>query len=100
MSLQLYFHPLASFCQKALVALYENDTPFEPRIVDLLDEASRSEFKRIWPIGKMPVLRDDERDRTIPESSIIIETLAQHSPGGTRRVPAAAGPAREPGPVA
>jgi glutathione S-transferase len=30
MSLKLYFHPLSSFCQKALVALYENDTPSSP----------------------------------------------------------------------
>ena len=35
MSLKLYFHPLASFCWKALIALYENDTPFERHIVDL-----------------------------------------------------------------
>ncbi len=88
MSLMLYFHPLASFCQKALVALYENDTPFEPRFVDLGDETSRAEFKKIWPIGRMPVLRDDARDRTIPESSIIIEYLAQHYPGKTQFVPA------------
>jgi glutathione S-transferase len=27
MSLKLYFHPLSSFCQKVLIALYENDTP-------------------------------------------------------------------------
>ena len=26
MSLKLYFHPLASFCHKALIAFYENDT--------------------------------------------------------------------------
>ena len=30
MSLTLHFHPLASFCWKALIALYENDTPFTP----------------------------------------------------------------------
>jgi glutathione S-transferase len=41
MSLTLYFHPLSSFCQKVLIALYENDTPFEPHIVDLGDDASR-----------------------------------------------------------
>ena len=34
MSLTLYMHPLASFCQKVLIAFYENDTPFEPRIVE------------------------------------------------------------------
>src|ERR1700681_4016674 len=87
-SLTLYFHPLSSFCQKALIAFYENDTPFEPRIVDLADEASSAELKKIWPIGKFPVLRDEAKDRTVPESSIIIEYLAQHSPGRTQLVPA------------
>ena len=88
MSLTLYYHPLASFCWKALIALYENDTPFEPHIVDLLDPASAAAFKRIWPIGRFPVLRDDARSLTIPESSIIIEYLAQCYPGRTQLLPA------------
>ena len=87
MSLKFYFHPLASYCQKVLIALYENDTPFEPHIVDLMDETSRAEFKALWPIGKMPVLRDEARDRTIPESSIIIDYLSRHYPGPTMFVP-------------
>jgi glutathione S-transferase len=81
MTLSLYFHPLASFCQKVLVALYENDTPFVPHMVD------RMELKRMWPVGKMPVLRDDSKDRTVPESSIIIEYLSLHYPGMTQLVP-------------
>jgi glutathione S-transferase len=88
MSLKLYFHPLSSFCQKVLVALYENDTAFEPHIVDLGSEPSRSDFLKIWPIGKFPVLRDDAKDRTIPESTIIIEYLAQHYPGRIQLIPA------------
>lgn len=87
MSLTLYMHPLASFCQKVLIAFYENGKPFEPRIVDLADATSRAEFLKIWPIGRMPVLRDEARDRTIPESSIIIEYLAQHYPGKMQLVP-------------
>ncbi len=85
--MRLYFHPFASFCQKVLVALYENDVPFEPHVVDLGDEASSAEFKRLWPIGKFPVLRDEARGRTIPESSMIIEYLARHYPGKTALVP-------------
>jgi glutathione S-transferase len=85
--LKLYFHPLSSFCQKVLMALYENDTPFEPRIVDLADATSSAELKRLWPIGKFPVLHDAAKDRTVPESSIIIEYLAQHYPGETELVP-------------
>jgi len=80
-ALVLYFHPLASFCHKVLIALYENETPFEPRTVDLLDQESRAVFFRLWPVGKMPVLRDEARGRTVPETSIIIEYLDQHYPG-------------------
>jgi glutathione S-transferase len=87
MSLKLYLHPLSSYCQKALIAFYENDTPFAPIIVDLANEASSAELKKLWPIGKFPVLRDESRDRTIPESSIIIEYLEQYYPGRTRFLP-------------
>jgi len=95
MSLKLYFHPLSSFCQKVFIALCENDTPFQPHVVDLGDETSRADFKKIWPIGKFPVLRDAAKDRTIPESSIIIEYLAQHYPGKMQLVPADADRARQ-----
>jgi glutathione S-transferase len=95
MSLRLYYHPLASFCWKALIALYENGTAFEPHIVDLMDPASAAAFRQVWPIGKFPVLRDEARDRTIPESSIVIEYLGQYYPGRTQLVPADADLARQ-----
>jgi glutathione S-transferase len=95
LSLKLYFHPLSSFCQKALVALYENDTPFTPQIVNLMDEAEREALVRLWPIGKFPVLCDEARGVTIPESSIIIEYLDRHFPGSTRFIPTDAGLAHE-----
>jgi glutathione S-transferase len=85
MSLTLYFHPLSSFSQKVLIALYETGTPFEPRTVDLFNEIV--EYKKIWPIGKIPVLRDEAKDRTIPETSIIIEYLSQYYPGKTQLLP-------------
>jgi glutathione S-transferase len=88
MTLKLYFHPLSSYCQKVLVALYENETPFEAHLVDLGNKASRADFLKIWPVGQFPVLRDDARDRTIPESSIIIEYLDRYHPGTTPLVPA------------
>jgi glutathione S-transferase len=87
MSLTLHFHPLASFCWKALIALYENDTPFTPNMVNLGDEAERAAPLKLWPIGKFPVLRDDARNQTIPESSIMIEYLDRYYPGRTRFIP-------------
>jgi glutathione S-transferase len=81
MSLILHYHPLASFCWKPLLALYENGTPFEVNIVDLGNEEQRSAFFKLWPVGKFPVLQDTARDRLVPESSIIIEYLAAYFPG-------------------
>ena len=95
MSLTLYFHPLSSFCHKALIALYENDTPFAPKIVDLMNADARGDFLKVWPVGKFPVLRIEDEDRTIPESSIIIEYLDQHHPGPTRFIPDDPGLARQ-----
>lgn len=87
MSLTLYFHPLASFCHKVLIALYENGTPFDARFVDLADEASSAELFSFWPLGKIPLLRDAARDRTVPETSIIIEYLDRHHRGPVRLLP-------------
>jgi glutathione S-transferase len=95
MTLQLYFHPLSSFSQKVLIALYENDTPFEPHIVNFGEEASRKEFFELWPMGKIPVLNDTARNWFVPETSIIIEYLDQHYPGKTRFIPADADVARQ-----
>ncbi len=88
MSLTLYYHPLSSFCWKVLIALYENGTPFTPKLVNLGDPEDRAAFLKLWPIGKFPVLRDAVRDRTVPESTIIIDYLDQHHPGPARLIPA------------
>jgi glutathione S-transferase len=85
--LTLYFHPLSSFCHKVLIALYENGTPFTPKLVNLQDEAERAAFHALWPVGKFPMLQDSSRDLIVPESSIIIEYLDQHYPGATKFIP-------------
>jgi glutathione S-transferase len=64
-----------------LLALYENDTPFTPSIVDLMDQDAKAKYLDLWPVGKIPVLRDESRDLTIPETTIIIEYLEEHYPG-------------------
>jgi glutathione S-transferase len=94
-TLTLYYHPLASFCHKVLIALYENATPFRPVIVDLADEASSAEMLSYWPVGKFPVLRDEARGQTVPETSIIIEYLDDHHRGPAPMVPADRELARE-----
>ena len=84
MSLTLHFHPLASYCHKVLIALYENDTPFTPNMVDLSNESERAALLKLWPIGKFPVLSDEARNQTVPESTVIIEYLDRYYPGRTQ----------------
>jgi len=95
MTLRLHYHPLSSFCWKVLIALYENATPFEPVLVDLSKAEDRDAFYKLWPIGKFPVIADTARNWMVPESSIIIEYLAQHYPGRTALVPADPDAARQ-----
>ena len=82
MTLTLHYHPFASFCQKALIAFYETETAFERVLVDLGDAEQRAAFARGWPLAKFPVLRDEARGLTLPESTIIIEYLEQRAGAG------------------
>jgi glutathione S-transferase len=84
MPLTLYAHPFAAYCWKALIALYENATPFTYRVVE--DAAGWAELESLWPIKKFPLLRDGAA--TIVESSIIVEYLMRHYPGASRLIPA------------
>jgi glutathione S-transferase len=87
MSLTLHYHPLASYCWKALIALYENGIPFTPNLVDLGNPAERAALVKLWGIGKFPVLSDDARNETVPESSIVVEYLDANYRGRTRFIP-------------
>jgi glutathione S-transferase len=83
--MKLFAHPFSSYCQKVLVALYENDTPFELRLLEFGDEQAAAELAALWPLKRMPVLVDG--GRAIVESSIIIEHLVLHHPGPVVLIP-------------
>ncbi len=85
MSLVLYGHPFSSYTQKVLIALYENDTPFEFRCLDPQSPQHLAEWQRRWPLRKFPLLLDAER--SIVETSIIIEYLQWVHPGARRLLP-------------
>jgi glutathione S-transferase len=85
MSLELFLHPLSSYCHKVLIAFYENEIPFEVKRVD--DPAVAREWEALSPLRKFPLLRDSKRNQVVPESTIIIEYLDIHYPGRTRLIP-------------
>lgn len=86
MALALYGHPFSSYTQKVLIALYENDTPFEFRCIGPDTPQHVSEWLRRWPLARFPLLLDGERD--IVESSIIIEYLQLRHVGPLCMIPA------------
>jgi glutathione S-transferase len=80
---RLYAHPFSSYCQKALVALYEHGTPFDYR--NLEDAEANAELTALWPMRRFPVLVDG--DRTVLEASCIVEYIDLHHAGAARLVP-------------
>lgn len=82
--MKLYAHPFSSYSQKVLIALYENAQPFE--YLNLEDAVASAELAALWPLKRFPVLLD--RDKTILESSTIIEHLQHHHPGPLCLIPA------------
>jgi glutathione S-transferase len=81
----LFAHPFASYCQKVLIALYENGTDFTYRRIGPEDPTAMSELESLWPLKKFPVLLDE--GRTYVESSIIIEYLDNRHPGPVALIP-------------
>lgn len=86
MALALYFHPFSSYSWKVLIPLYEAGTAIALRRVD--DPEAGAEFKRHWPIGRFPLLVDEARGVTLPETTIIIEYLDTYYPGARPLLPA------------
>ena len=85
MALALYGHPFSSYTQKALVALYENGTAFEYRVIGPDTPEHAAEWLRRWPMARFPMLLDGER--TILETCLIVEYLQIAHPGPVRLLP-------------
>ncbi|HYZ21012.1 MAG TPA: glutathione S-transferase family protein, partial [Rhodopila sp.] len=81
----LYAHPFSSYSQKALIAFYEKNAPFELRVLSSDNETAIAEKNALWPVGKFPVLRVD--GKTLVESTVIIEWLDRQAAGGERLIP-------------
>ena len=71
---------MSTYSQKVLIAIYEKDLRFTPHVVNLMVDAERDEYRKLYPLGKVPLIVLNHGP-LIPESSIIIEYL--DSLGGT-----------------
>ncbi len=85
--MKLYFFPLSPYSQKALIAFEEKGARYEKMLVNLADTSARAEYEKVNPFGKVPYLRDDQREWSVPESTSIIEYVDRHVSGGTTLIP-------------
>ena len=83
MTLEFFAHPFSSYCQKALIAFYENDVPFTYRMLE--DPGVGEAFAALWPMKRFPILREGER--VVLEASVIIEYLQVRHPGPVKLIP-------------
>lgn len=85
MVIQLFGHPFSSYTWKAEIALYENDTPFEFRMVGPEHPENGAELARRSAVGKFPLLVDG--DDAVFEATAIIEYLEAAHPGPVKLIP-------------
>jgi glutathione S-transferase len=83
--IQLFAHPFSSYCQKVLITLYADGTPFEYRMLDEQHPENMAELRQRWPFAQFPLLVDD--GETIAETTCIIEHLHARHPGPNRWIP-------------
>lgn len=93
--MKLFYNPASSYSQKTLMAFFEKDVPFEAVVVNLFDPQSRADYRKKYPVCKVPLL-ELGAGQSIPESTSIIEYLEHTHPSqGTKLIPADAERARE-----
>jgi glutathione S-transferase len=85
MVIQLFGHPFSSYTWKAEIALYENDTPFDFRMVDPGHPENGAELSRRSAVGKFPLLVDG--DAVVFEATAIIEYVEAVHPGRIKLIP-------------
>ncbi|MGI2258518.1 glutathione S-transferase family protein [Shewanella sp. GXUN23E] len=84
--MELYYFPLGRHSQKVLIALYEKQVNFFPRVTDLRIPGVRENYLTHYPHGKLPLLCASD-GHVLPESSIIIDYLDNSVDSGTRLLP-------------
>lgn len=71
--MELYYFPISPFSQKVQLALELKGYEYERKSVFPFSPEERSAYREIYPLGKIPLLKDCEK--LIPEASIIVEYL-------------------------
>jgi glutathione S-transferase len=84
--MKLYYNPLSTYSQKAMIAFNEKGLAYEPTVVNLMSDEERAAFLKVTPLGKVPFLRASD-DWVVPESTTIIEYLEDKFPETPRLIP-------------
>ncbi|MGL4768116.1 MAG: glutathione S-transferase family protein [Formosimonas sp.] len=87
MSLKLHYIVTSTYSAKALLAFYEKGIAFDKAPVDFSTPEKHAEFKKLYPMGKAPLLTGND-DIFVPESTTIVEYLEDNFPNqGPQLIP-------------
>jgi glutathione S-transferase len=92
--MDLYYIPLSTYSQKAMIALHHKGIDYTPHVVDLMSPEGRAAYEKVNPLGKVPFLKPSQ-DWQVPESTSIIEYLEDKFPDRPQLIPRAAEAARQ-----
>ena len=84
--MKLYYNPLSTYSQKAMIAFNEKGIKYEPNFVNLMTPEGKADYEKINPFGKVPFFKPSD-DWQVPESTSIIEYLEDKFPGTPRLIP-------------
>ena len=87
--MKLYIAPLSSYSMKAQIAVMEKNLQDQVEFIEvqLKEEDSRREYLQIYPLGKVPLLINEEKEDFVPEASTIIEYFENNFETGTQLIP-------------
>ena len=92
--MKLYYSPLSTYSQKAMIAFNEKGIAYEPQLVDLFSPDGRAAYEEINPLGKVPYFKPSD-DWDVPESTSIIEYLEDQFRDAPRLIPSGSEAARQ-----
>lgn len=84
--MKLHYAKMSPYAQKVMIAFREKNVEFTPVIVQFMDPESYGKFKKLYPIGKVPMLELND-GTLIPESTSIVEYLDEKYTTGTKLIP-------------
>ena len=92
--MKLYYYPISTYSQKALLGIYEKQIEVEKQKVNIMQPDIRAMYEEVYPIGKIPMLVLEDGQQ-LPETSCILDYLDTTFDQGSQLIPSDPAAARQ-----